>query len=169
MNLMMVMSKPMRYLFLGCLFPFLCFGQEEKSVTQPQDKMTLEKARVAVAESKWQKILEFGPLFNLPSDPESEIVDTTLTYQKARAALAAENKDVKKLKALILEKQHLLAKMIGKSFVEEEGKLRVVPNPPYTRKQYEEAKAAYENARDQLQKMKASSDERVLFKKVPKE
>jgi hypothetical protein len=45
--------------------------------------------------------------------------------------------------------------------------MRLVPNPPYTEKQYDEAKAVYEKAQEELWRAKASGDKRVLFKKAP--
>ncbi|MCH1510147.1 MAG: hypothetical protein L7T84_13145 [Akkermansiaceae bacterium] len=159
----------LKYFFWSWLVSFSCQGQEKEKVTQTRDKLTLDKARVALAESKKGPGEIFVPLFDLPKSVQPEIIDTKLTYQKALEALKREDLEIKKLSALIREKRSLLAKMIGNTFREDDdGKMRLVPNPPYTEKQYDEAKAVYERAQEELWKAKASGDKRVLFKKSPK-
>jgi hypothetical protein len=105
----------------------------------------------------------------LPKSVQPEIIDTKLTYRKALEAFKREDLKIKKLSALIREKRSLLAKMIGNTFREDDdGKMRLVPNPPYTEKQYDEAKAVYERAQEELWRAKASGDKRVLSKEAPK-
>ena len=165
----MDMNRMLKYFFWSWLVSFSCQGQEKEKVTQTRDKLTLDKARVALAESKKGLGEIFVPLFDLPKSVQPEIIDTKLTYRKALEALKRENAEIKKLSALILEKRSLLAKMIGNTFREDDdGKMRLVPNHPYTEKQYDEAKAVYERAQEELWKAKASGDKRVLFKKAPK-
>lgn len=165
----MDMNRMLKYFFLSWLVSFSCQGQEKEKVTQTRDKLTLDKARVALAESKKGLGEIFVPLFDLPKSVQPEIIDTKLTYRKALEALKREDAEIKKLSDLILEKRSLLAKMIGNTFREDDdGKMRLVPNPPYTEKQYDEAKAVYERAQEELWKAKASGDKRVLFKKAPK-
>lgn len=165
----MDMNRMLKYFFWSWLVPFSCQGQEKEKVTQTRDKLTLDKARVALAESKKGPGEIFVPLFDLPKSVQPEIIDTKLTYRKALEALKREDLKIKKLSALIREKRSLLAKMIGNTFREDDdGKMRLVPNPPYTEKQYDEAKAVYERAQEELWKAKASGDKRVLFKKAPK-
>ena len=50
------------------------------------------EARAALAQSEKEKGLFFKPLFDLPENPKSEIIDTKLTYRKALAALEAYQK-----------------------------------------------------------------------------
>lgn len=165
----MDMNRMLKYFFWSWLVSFSCQGQEKEKVTQTRDKLTLDKARVALAESKKGPGEIFVPLFDLPKSVQPEIIDTKLTYRKALEALKREDLEIKKLSALIREKRSLLAKMIGNTFREDDdGKMRLVPNPPYTEKQYDEAKAVYERAQEELWKAKASGDKRVLFKKSPK-
>ena len=52
----------------------------------------MEKARASLAELENGKPLFFKPLFDLPKEPKTEIIDTKLTYKKALAALAAYQK-----------------------------------------------------------------------------
>ena len=159
----------LKYFFWSWLVSFPCQGQEKEKVTQTRDKLTLDKARVALAESKKGPEEIFVPLFDLPKNVYPEIIDTKLTYRKALEALKREDAEIKKLSALVREKQSLLAKMIGNTFREDDnGKMRLVPNPPYTGRQYDEAKAVYERAQEELLRAKASGDKRVLFKKSPK-
>ena len=163
------MSRLICIFGLVVFLSLLCQGQEEKNVTLPKDKMTIDKAWEALLE-KEEGELTFGLLFsNLPDEPDPEIIDTKLTYQKARAALMAESRELKRFTALVVEKRRILAKMIGsQGKVLENGEWVWVPNPPYTRKQYDEAKASYEKARDKLLKIRALGDKRVLFEKAPK-
>jgi len=164
----MAMNRMLKYFFWSWLVSFSSQGQENENVTQTRDKLTLDKARVALAESKEGLGEIFIPLFDLPKNVYPEIIDTKLTYRKALEALKREDPEIKKLSALIREKRSLLAKMIGNTFHEDDdGKMRLVPNPPYTEKQYDEAKAVYEKAQEELWRAKASGDKRVLFKKAP--
>ena len=164
----MAMNRMLKYFFWSWLVSFSSQGQENEKVTQTRDKLTLDKARVALAESKEGLGEIFIPLFDLPKNVYPEIIDTKLTYRKALEALKREDPEIKKLSALIREKRSLLAKMIGNTFHEDDdGKMRLVPNPPYTEKQYDEAKAVYEKAQEELWRAKASGDKRVLFKKAP--
>ena len=164
----MAMNRMLKYFFWSWLVSFSSQGQENENVTQTRDKLTLDKARVALAESKEGPGEIFIPLFDLPKNVYPEIIDTKLTYRKALEALKREDPEIKKLSALIREKRSLLAKMIGNTFREDDdGKMRLVPNPPYTEKQYDEAKAVYEKAQEELWRAKASGDKRVLFKKAP--
>ncbi|MDB4537673.1 hypothetical protein N9230_03560 [Akkermansiaceae bacterium] len=161
------MSKLIKMFLWSCLLSLTCQGQEKEKVTQKQDKLTLERARIALAESKKGSGEISVSLFDLPESILPEIIDTKLTYRKALEALKRQDAEVKELTALVSEKRGLLAKMVGKTFREDgEGKMRVVPNPPYTEKQYDEAKAAYEKAQEELHKAKAPSEKRVLFKKT---
>ena len=138
----MDMNRMLKYLFWSWLVSFSCQGQEKEKVTQTRDKLTLDKARVALAENKEGPGEIFVPLFDLPKNVHPEVIDTKLTYRKALEALKSEDAEIKKLSALIREKRSLLAKMIGNTFREDDdGKMRLVPNPPYTEKQYDEAKA----------------------------
>ena len=89
---MTAMSKLFVIFFSVVFFMPLCHGQEKKEVTKAQDKLTLEKARAALAQSEKEKGLFFKPLFDLPENPISEIIDTKLTYRKALAALEAYQK-----------------------------------------------------------------------------
>lgn len=165
----MDMDRMLKYFFWSWLVSLSCQGQEKEKVTQTRDKLTLDKARVALAESKKGPGEIFVPLFDLPKNVYPEIIDTKLTYRKALEALKREDAEIKKLSALVREKQSLLAKMIGNTFREDDnGKMRLVPNPPYTGRQYDEAKAVYERAQEELLRAKASGDKRVLFKKSPK-
>ncbi len=165
----MAMNRMLKYFFWSWLVSLSCQGQEKEKVTQTRDKLTLDKARVALAESKEGLGEIFVPLFDLPKSVQPEIINTKLTYRKALEALKREDPEIKKLSALIREKRSLLAKMIGNTFREDDdGKMRLVPNPPYTEKQYDEAKAVYERAQEELWRAKASGDKRVLFKKAPK-
>ena len=164
----MAMNRMLKYFFWSWLVSFSSQGQENENVTQTRDKLTLDKARVALAESKKGPGEIFIPLFDLPKNVYPEIIDTKLTYRKALEALKREDPEIKKLSALIREKRSLLAKMIGNTFHEDDdGKMRLVPNPPYTEKQYDEAKAVYEKAQEELWRAKPSGDKRVLFKKAP--
>ena len=164
----MDMNRMLKYLFWSLLVSFSCQGQEKEKVTQTRDKLTLDKARVALAENKEGPGEIFVPLFDLPKNVHPEVIDTKLTYRKALEALKREDAEIKKLSALIREKRSLLEKMIGNTFREDDdGKMRLVPNPPYTVKQYDEAKAVYEKAQEELWRAKASGDKRVLFKKAP--
>lgn len=165
----MDMNRMLKYFFWSWLISFSCQGQEKEKVTQTRDKLTLDKARVALAESKKGPGEIFVPLFDLPKSVQPEIIDTKLTYRKALESLKREDAEIKKLSALIQEKRSLLAKMIGNTFREDDdGKMRLVPNPPYTEKQYDEAKAVYERAQEELWRAKASGDKRVLSKEAPK-
>ena len=165
----MDMNRMLKYFFWSWLVSFSCQGQEKEKVTLTRDKLTLAKARVALAESKKRPGEIFVPLFDLPNNIHPEIIDTKLTYRKALEALKREDGEIKKLAALVREKQSLLAKMIGNTFrKDDDGKMRLVPNPPYTEKQHDEAKAVFERAQEELWRAKASGDKRVLFKKSPK-
>ena len=165
----MDMNRMLKYFFWSWLISFSCQGQEKEKVTQTRDKLTLDKARVALAESKKGPGEIFVPLFDLPKSVQPEIIDTKLTYRKALESLKREDAEIKKLSALIQEKRSLLAKMIGNTSREDDdGKMRLVPNPPYTEKQYDEAKAVYERAQEELWRAKASGDKRVLSKEAPK-
>ena len=165
----MDMNRMLKYFFWSWLISFSCQGQEKEKVTQTRDKLTLDKARVALAESKKGPGEIFVPLFDLPKSVQPEIIDTKLTYRKALESLKREDAEIKKLSALIQEKQRLLAKMIGNTSREDDdGKIRLVLNPPYTKKQYDEAKVVYERAQEELWRAKASGDKRVLSKEAPK-
>jgi len=154
---MTVMSKLQTISILLCGFPFLCLGQEEKKTTLPADKMTLEKARAALAKSEGEKGFKRRSIFDLPKETKPAIVDTKLTYRKALAAQKAESKEFKRLTAELDEKRRVLANMI-----------RSYGSPPADRKQYYEAKAAYIKARYELRKMTPPEDSRVLFRKPEK-
>ena len=165
----MDMNRMLKYFFWSWLISFSCQGQEREKVTQTRDKLTLDKARVALAESKKGPGEIFVPLFDLPKSVQPEIIDTKLTYRKALESLKREDAEIKKLSALIQEKRRLLAKMIGNTSREDDdGKIRLVLNPPYTEKQYDEAKAVYERAQEEFWRAKASGDKRVLSKEAPK-
>ena len=165
----MDMNRMLKYFFWSWLVSFSCQGQEKEKVTQSRDKLTLDKARVALAESKKGPGEIFVPRFDLPKNVQPEIIDTKLTYRKALDALKREDAEIKKLSALVREKRSLLAKMIGNTFREDDdGKMRLVPNPPYTEKQYDEAKAIYERAQEELWRAKASGDKPLFFKKASK-
>tara|TARA_B100000497_G_C7527169_1_gene319997 strand:- start:167 stop:667 length:501 start_codon:yes stop_codon:yes gene_type:complete len=165
----MDMNRTLKYFFWSWLVSFSCQGQEREKVTRARDKLTLDKARVALAESKKGPGEIFVPRFDLPKNVQPEIIDTKLTYRKALDALKREDAEIKKLSALVREKRSLLAKMIGNTFREDDdGKMRLVPNPPYTEKQYDEAKAIYERAQEELWRAKASGDKPLFFKKASK-
>lgn len=166
---MMDMNRLLKFFLWSCLVSLSCQGQEKEKVTQTRDKLTLEKARAALGESKKGTGEIFVPLFDLPENVQPDVLDTKLTYRKALDALKRENAEIKELTAVVLEKRRLLAKMIGVTFREDAtGKTRLVPNLPYTEKQYDEAKAAYEKAQEKLRKLKTPDDERVLFRKAEK-
>ena len=101
----------LKYFFWSWLVSLSCQGQEKEKVTQTRDKLTLDKARFALAESKKGPGEIFVPLFDLPKNVYPEIIDTKLTYRKALEALKREDAEIKKLSALVREKQSLLAKM----------------------------------------------------------
>ena len=101
------MSKRLPIFLLGFLLSLPAFGEEKPKNTLPQDKLTLEKARASLAATENGKGLFFKPLFDLPKNSKSEIVDTKLTYRKALASLEAFQKrhsPKKKDKRILYEK-----------------------------------------------------------------
>lgn len=91
----MAMNRMLKYFFWSWLVSFSSQGQENENVTQTRDKLTLDKARVALAESKEGPGEIFIPLFDLPKNVYPEIIDTKLTYRKSLEALKREDPEIK--------------------------------------------------------------------------
>lgn len=76
-----------------------------------------------------------------------------MTYQKAKAAMF--EVPIEEQEQVVKKLRDRLATMIGNHFVEKNGTMVWVPNPPFTKEEYDSAKLAYEEAWDALKKLKA--------------